>query len=157
METFEAKAKLTNANHPPRKMRLLADLIRGQSVDYALNILKYHPKKLYARKLEKLLMSCVANWKEKYGEEALEDANLYVSTVTVDEGRMLKRVRPRAQGRAFLIRRRSCHINLFVQNNNEIEHLVNQEASEVDEAPEVEDTSEGEGENQQEETKKGND
>lgn len=140
MDRLEAKARFKNAPHPPRKMRLLADIIRGQDVDYALSVLKHHPKKFYARKLEKLLLSSVANWKEKHGEKALEEADLYISEVSVDEGRVLKRVRPRAQGRAFLIRRRACHINLLVQNSNDVSHLLEKQEEEAVAEDQLEET-----------------
>lgn len=130
---MESVAKLKNSPHPARKMRLLADLIRGEEVDRALSILRFHPKKLYSRRIEKLLLSAVANWREKYGESALEEAGLFVKTVMVDNGRQLKRIQPRAQGRAYLIRKRSSHITLILENSNDVSHLLDQHDEDAEE------------------------
>ncbi|MBX5439054.1 MAG: 50S ribosomal protein L22, partial [Thermoflavifilum sp.] len=104
-------------NYPssPRKMRLLADLIRGKDVETALNILKFHPKHP-SKPLEKLLLSAIANWREKNQGERVEDAKLYVKTIFVDGGRILKRLRPAPQGRAYRIRKRSNHVTIIVDS-----------------------------------------
>ena len=112
-------AKLNNVPTSPRKMRLMADLIRGMEVTKALGVLKYSTKEA-SNKMEKLLRSAIANWEQKTGEKA-ENSNLYVSTVYVDSARMLKRLRTAPQGRGYRIRKRSNHVTLFVdtKNNNE--------------------------------------
>ncbi len=110
---MEAVAKLNNVPSSPRKMRLVADMIRGQEVDIALNILKFESKQGAAR-LEKLLISAISNWQNKFEDERLEEANLYVKEIKVDSGRMLKRLRPAPQGRAHRIRKRSNHVTLVV-------------------------------------------
>lgn len=114
---MEAIAKLKNVPTSPRKMRLVADLIRGQRVGYALSILKFTPNHA-ALKLDKLLLSAVANWQAKNPDEKLEDADLYIKTIQVDGGRMLKRLRPAPQGRAHRIRKRSNHVTLIVDAFN---------------------------------------
>lgn len=112
---MEAVAKLNNVPTSPRKMRLVADMIRGQRVEKALGILKLEPKhnSLY---LEKLLLSAVSNWESKNDEQSVEDANLVVKTIFVDGGRILKRLRPAPQGRAHRIRKRSNHVTLIVDS-----------------------------------------
>ncbi len=110
---MEAVAKLRNNPTSTRKMRLLADLIRGLDVDKALNILKYHPKHPSVP-LEKLLVSAINNWKQKNENGRVEDANLYVKTIFVDGGRTLKRMRPAPQGRGYRVRKRSNHVTIFV-------------------------------------------
>ena len=107
------KAKLVNVPTSPRKMRLVADLIRGQRVNKALNILKYEPKN-GAPKLEKLLLSAIANWGTQNQDAKLEEADLFVKEIWVDGGRQLKRLRPAPQGRAHRIRKRSNHVTLVV-------------------------------------------
>lgn len=114
---MEAIAKLNNVPTPPRKMRLVANMIRGRKVSEALNILKFEAKQ-GAPKMEKLLLSAVANWQERNEDERLEDANLFVKEVRVDGGRILKRLRPAPQGRAHRIRKRSNHITLVVDSRN---------------------------------------
>ncbi|MDF9795551.1 large subunit ribosomal protein L22 [Catalinimonas alkaloidigena] len=116
---MEAIAKLNNVPTPPRKMRLVADMIRGRKVSEALNILKFEAKQ-GAPKMEKLLLSAVANWQEKNEDARLEDADLFVKEVKVDGGRILKRLRPAPQGRAHRIRKRSNHITLVVDSHNEV-------------------------------------
>ncbi|MDQ1087418.1 MULTISPECIES: 50S ribosomal protein L22 [unclassified Siphonobacter] len=118
---MEAIAKLNNVPTSPQKMRLVADLIRGQKVNKALAILKYQPKSGSPR-LEKLLLSAIANWQEKFGEEVkLEDADLYVKTIFVDGGAFLKRLRPAPQGRAYRVRKRSNHVTLVVASKAKAE------------------------------------
>src|SRR5690606_38690063 len=99
----------------PRKMRLVADLIRGERVSRALNILKHEPK-AGAAKLEKLLLSAIYNWGVKNQDERLEEADLYVKEIWVGGGRILKRLRPAPQGRAHRIRKRSNHVTLIVDS-----------------------------------------
>jgi large subunit ribosomal protein L22 len=89
----QAYAKLCNVPTSPRKMRLVVDLIRGKEVNMALDILKFSTKEA-SRRVEKLLLSAVANWKEKNEGVRLEDANLFVKEIYVDSGRVLKRLRP---------------------------------------------------------------
>ena len=108
-------AKLNNCPTSPRKMRLVADLIRGRKVDYALHILKFNAKDASGR-LEKLLMSAIANWQSKNEGARIEDANLIVKEVFVDGGRQLKRLRPAPQGRGYRIRKRSNHITLVLDS-----------------------------------------
>jgi len=113
---MEAVAKLRNVPTSPRKMRLVADLIRGQKVAKALNQLKFEPNHNAAR-LEKLLLSAVANWQNKFEDIRLEDADLYVKEIYVDGGRILKRLRPAPQGRAHRIRKRSNHVTMVIASN----------------------------------------
>ena len=108
-----AFAKLNNCPTSPRKMRLVADIIRGEDVDKALHILKFNPKEASAR-LEKLLLSALANWESKNEGARMEDNQLFVKEVTVDSGRMLKRIQPAPQGRAHRIRKRSNHVTLVL-------------------------------------------
>jgi large subunit ribosomal protein L22 len=108
-------AKLKNVPTSPRKMRLVADLIRGERVSKALNILKYEPK-VGAPKLEKLLLSAISSWEAKHQDVKLEDADLYVKEIFVDGGRILKRLRPAPQGRAHRVRKRSNHVTLIVDS-----------------------------------------
>ncbi len=115
---MESKAYLKNCPVTPRKMRILADAIRGKGVEKALNLVKFHPKKSYGRYLEKLLLSGIANWQQKNEDEALEDHSLYVKAISVDEGRTLKRIRPAAMGRANRIRKRANHVSLVIDSHN---------------------------------------
>ena len=108
-------AKLNNCHTSPRKMRLIADLIRGMDVDIALTELKLNPKEASVR-MEKLLLSALANWEAKNEGKRMDDHNLFVSEVKVDSGRMLKRVQPAPQGRAHRIRKRSNHVTLVVDS-----------------------------------------
>ncbi|TCO04027.1 50S ribosomal protein L22 [Natronoflexus pectinivorans] len=119
----QAYARLRNVPTSPRKMRLVIDLIRGKEVNLALDILKFSTKEA-SRKVEKLLLSAVANWKEKNEGVRIEDANLYVKEAYVDSARILKRLRPAPQGRAHRIRKRSNHVTLLVDSKVSI---VNQE------------------------------
>lgn len=108
-------ARLSNCPTSPRKMRLVADMIRGKDVDMALGILKF-TKKEAATRLEGLLLSAIANWQTKNEGARIEDSRLYVSRIFVDGGRQLKRLRPAPQGRAYRIRKRSNHVTLFVDS-----------------------------------------
>jgi len=108
-----AFAKLNNCPTSPRKMRLVADLIRGLDIDKAINVLKFNPKEASLR-LEKLLLSAIANWEQKNTGSNIEESNLYIKEITVDSGRMLKRIQPAPQGRAHRIRKRSNHVTLIL-------------------------------------------
>ncbi len=115
-----AFAKLNNCPTSPRKMRLVADLIRGAQVEKALAILKFDSKEA-SRRLEKLLLSAIANWQAKNEDANVEDADLFIKEIRVDSGTMLKRLRPAPQGRAHRIRKRSNHVTLVLGSNNNIE------------------------------------
>ena len=110
-----AFAKLNNCPTSPRKMRLIADLIRGMDADKALAELKLNPKEASGR-MEKLLLSALSNWETKNEGERMDEASLYVSEIRVDGGRMLKRIQPAPQGRAHRIRKRSNHVTLVVDS-----------------------------------------
>jgi large subunit ribosomal protein L22 len=112
---MEAVARLRNYPTSPRKMRLLADLVRGLDVENALNTLKFSTKHPSVA-LEKLLLSAVANWRVKNEGVDVAGANLYVKTIMVDGGRMLKRMRPAPQGRAYRVRKRSNHVTIIVDS-----------------------------------------
>jgi large subunit ribosomal protein L22 len=111
-----AFAKLNNCPTSPRKMRLVADQVRGESIDKALAILKFSPKEA-SRRLEKLVLSAIANWQSKNESEDIEKAALYISEIKVDGGSMLKRLRPAPQGRAHRIRKRSNHVTVVLGSN----------------------------------------
>ena len=104
-------AKLMNCPTSPRKMRLVADMIRGENVEMALHILENSPQQAAGR-MRKLLLSAIANWQVKNEGVRLEDSHLFVQTVMVDGGRMLKRISPAPQGRAYRVRKRSNHVTL---------------------------------------------
>jgi len=108
-----AFAKLNNCPTSPRKMRLVADLVRGQKAEHALNILRFSQKEA-SRKLEKLLLSAIANWQAKNEDASIEDAGLFIKEIRVDGGTMLKRLRPAPQGRAHRIRKRSNHVTIVL-------------------------------------------
>jgi large subunit ribosomal protein L22 len=108
-----AFAKLNDCPTSPRKMRLVADLVRGVEIDKALSILKFTNKDAAGR-LEKLLLSAIANWQTKNDGLRLEDSNVYIKEISVDGGRMLKRLRPAPQGRGYRIRKRSNHVTLIL-------------------------------------------
>lgn len=112
---MEAVAKLNNYPTSPRKMRLLADLIRGMEVDKALGILQFNPKHP-AVPLYKLLKSAINNWEQQNTDAKVEDAGLIVKTIMVDGGRVIKRMRPAPQGRGYRIRKRSNHVTLVVDS-----------------------------------------
>lgn len=117
---MEAVARLRNYPTSPRKMRLLADLVRGMQVNEALNVLKFQAKQ-GAPIVEKLLISAISNWKSKNEDVRLEDAELYIKEIKVDSGRMLKRLRPAPQGRAHRIRKRSNHVTLIIDSATAVE------------------------------------
>lgn len=112
-----AFAKLNNCPTSPRKMRLVADLIRGEKVDRALNILRFSQKEAAGR-LEKLLLSAIANWQAKNEEADVESADLFIKEIRVDSASMLKRLRTAPQGRAHRIRKRSNHVTLVLGAND---------------------------------------
>ena len=114
---MEAVAKLNNYPTSPRKMRLLADLIRGLEVEKALGILQFNPKHP-AVPMYKLLKSAINNWEQKNSDEKVEDAGLIVKTIMVDGGRVIKRMRPAPQGRGYRIRKRSNHVTIIVDSKN---------------------------------------
>jgi large subunit ribosomal protein L22 len=115
------QAVLRNCPTSPRKMRLVTDLISGQDVNKALDILKYSPQEA-SRRLEKLLLSAIANWQAKNEGVRIEESNLYVKAVNVDSGRTLKRLQTAPQGRAYRIRKRSNHVTLVLDSmNKEVE------------------------------------
>ncbi|MCF8253809.1 MAG: 50S ribosomal protein L22 [Bacteroidia bacterium] len=126
---MEAVAKLNNCPTSPRKMRLLADLIRGKRVNDAFNILVFNAKKENSLRLEKLLRSAIANWEQKNEGSRVEDSELYVKTIFVDGGAMVKRIRPAPQGRAHRIRKRSNHVTLVVDSKAAAQ-VVNKETKE---------------------------
>jgi large subunit ribosomal protein L22 len=114
---MEAVARLRNYPTSPRKMRLLADLIRGMEAEKALNVLKFSTKDPSVP-MEKLLVSAIANWRVKNEGVDVAEANLYVKTIFVDGGRVLKRMRPAPQGRAYRVRKRSNHITIIVDSRS---------------------------------------
>lgn len=108
-------AKLNNCPTSPRKMRLVADMIRGKKVELALNSLRFSTKEAAGR-LEKVLLSAISNWQKKNEGERIEDHNLFVKEVFIDGGRQLKRLRTAPQGRGHRIRKRSNHITLILDS-----------------------------------------
>ena len=110
-----AFAKLNNCPTSPRKMRLIADLIRGMDAEKALSQLKLNPKEASGR-MEKLLLSALSNWEMKNEGKRMDENNLYVSEVKVDSGRMMKRIQPAPQGRAHRIRKRSNHVTVILDD-----------------------------------------
>ena len=115
-----AFAKLNNCPTSPRKMRLVADLIRSEKVEKALNILRFSQKEA-SRRLEKLVLSAVANWQAKNEDADVEAAALFIKEIRVDSGTMLKRLRPAPQGRAHRIRKRSNHVTVVLGTKNNTE------------------------------------
>jgi len=111
-------ARLRNVPTSPRKMRLVADLVRGMDADHALNVLQ-HTQKEAAPRVYQLLRSAIANWEVKNEGARIEDNKLYIKLISVDSGRMLKRVQPAPQGRAHRIRKRSNHVTLVLGNRVE--------------------------------------
>jgi len=125
-----AIAKLRNYPSSPRKMRLIADLIRGKEVFKALNILKFSDK-LAARPLEKLLRSAISNWESKSGAK-IDEGKAFVQTIFVDGGRQLKRLRPAPQGRGYRIRKRSNHVTIILDSYEKQEQVQEVEQEETD-------------------------
>ena len=112
------KASLKNIPTAPRKMRLVADMIRGERANVALNILRFDSKHA-SNNLEQLLLTAIADWQQANEDVALEDADLYVKEIFVDSGRILKRLRPAPQGRAHRIRKRSNHVTIVLDSHNQ--------------------------------------
>ena len=117
---MEAIAKLRNVPTSTRKMRLIADLIRGKGVDLALNTLKFDSK-IGSKRMEKLLLSAIANWQDKNKDSKIEDSDLFIKEIFVDGGKVIKRVRPAPQGRAHRIRKRSNHVTMILDSLNKTE------------------------------------
>ena len=115
---MEAVAKLNSVPTSPRKMRLVAGLIRGKSVSRALSLLKFEPNS-GSERLEKLLLSALSNWQLKNEDARIEEANLYIKEIFVNEGKMLKRLRPAPQGRGHRIRKRSNHVTVIIDSLTE--------------------------------------
>ena len=113
-------AKLNNCPTSPRKMRLMADLIRGEEVTEALNILQFSPQDA-SNRLEKLVRSAISNWESKNEGQRAEDAGLFVKEIHVDSGRVLKRLQTAPQGRAHRIRKRSNHVTVVIDSANYFE------------------------------------
>ena len=117
-------ARLRNVPTSPRKMRLVADMVRGMDVENALAVLQ-HTNKEAAGRLYKLLRSAIANWEVKNEGKRIEDNALYIKEISVDGGRMLKRIQPAPQGRAYRIRKRSNHVTLVLGNRiDELNEVV---------------------------------
>ncbi len=114
---MEAVAKLNNYPTGPRKMRLLADVVRRMEVEKALAILEHHPQH-NAIPLAKLLKSAINNWEQKNEGKSAADAGLVVKTIFVDGGRVVKRMRPAPQGRGYRVRKRSNHVTIVVDSKN---------------------------------------
>ncbi len=116
-----SQAVLHNCPTSPRKMRLMADLIRGQEVNHALDVLRYSSKEA-SKRLEKLVLSAISNWQNKNEGARIEDSNLIVKEIKVDSARMLKRIQPAPQGRAYRIRKRSNHVTVVLGSpeNNKV-------------------------------------
>jgi large subunit ribosomal protein L22 len=134
---MEAVAKLNNYPTSPRKMRLLADLIRGMEVEKALGILQFNPKHP-AVPMYKLLKSAINNWEQKNGDEKVEDAGLVVKTIMVDCGRVIRRMRPAPQGRGYRIRKRSNHVTIVVDSIHDHKETVSKKKAEKVEVAPVE-------------------
>lgn len=114
---MEAVAKLKNYPTSPRKMRLLADEIRGMDVEKAIALLEHHPQHS-ATPLNKLVRSAISNWEQKNNGQSAADSNLIVKTIFVDGARVLKRMRPAPQGRGYRVRKRSNHVTVIVDSKN---------------------------------------
>jgi len=113
---MEAVAKLNNCPTSPRKMRLVVDLVRGKKVEEALNILRFNRQKESSPRVEKLILSAIANWGQKNEGARIEESELYIKTIFVGGGPMLKRILPAPQGRAHRVRKRSNHVTLIVDS-----------------------------------------
>lgn len=115
-------AVLRNVPTSPRKMRLIADLVRGMDAHRALDVLRYNPKEASGR-VEKLLRSAIANWQQKNEGQRVEDASLFIKEIKVDAARILKRLRPAPQGRAYRVRKRSNHVTI-VLGSRKVEQVI---------------------------------
>lgn len=110
-------ARLNNCPTSPRKMRLIADLVRGMDVEKALSVMKFSDKEAAGR-IHKLLLSAMANWQAKNEGQRIEDSNLFIKEINVDGGRMLKRIHTAPQGRAHRVRKRSNHVTMIIDSRN---------------------------------------
>ena len=127
-----SSASLRNVPTSPRKMRTVADIIRGERIDKALGILKFEAK-VGASYLEQVLLSAIANWEANNANVDIEAADLYIKEVTVDSGKVLKRLRPAPQGRAHRIRKRSNHITIVVDSHADLDEIAVAPAEESNE------------------------
>lgn len=132
MNSTEFTAKVREVPTPPRKMRLMADLIRNKPVNEALNIMKFSPQ-AGAPYMEKLILNAIDGWMNRHEDADVEEAGLFVKEVRVDGGRMLKRLRPAAQGRAHRIRKRSNHVTLVIDAMNPKVVTESKEETQTDE------------------------
>ena len=121
-ENFEAKATQKHLRRSARKVRLVADMVRGKNVAKAIKRLEF-TNKAAADDVAKVIKSASANVRDKFQEERLENQDLFIKEIFVNEGATLKRIQPRAMGRANQIRKRTCHINVVVAKQEE---LINQ-------------------------------
>jgi len=119
------KSSLRNLPTAPRKMRLVADMIRGERVNLALNLLKFENKHA-AKSIEKLLLTAISDWQAANEDVKIEEADLYIKEIYVDSARILKRLRTAPQGRAHRIRKRSNHVTIVLDDFN-AESIVNNE------------------------------
>ncbi len=123
LETY--RAVLRDCPTSPRKMRLVIDMITGMDVNRALDVLKFSSKEASGR-VEKLLLSAIANWQAKNEDVRIEDSNLYIKEAFVDQGRTLRRLQTAPQGRAYRIRKRSNHVTLILDSlSKEVENISN--------------------------------
>ena len=123
-------ARLVDNSTSPRKTRLMADVVRGKDVEYALNVLKYS-KKESAEKIRKLILSAIANWQQKNETARVEDGALYVKEIFVDGGTMAKRLRTAPKGMGYRIRKRSNHITVVLDSRLEsVEEVENENQTE---------------------------
>ncbi len=130
----EYRAMLRNDPTSPRKMRLVTDMVKGMDVNRALDVLKYSHKEV-SKKVEKLVLSAIANWQEKNEGVRIEESQLYVKEIFVNQGKTLKRLRPAPQGRAFRIRKRSNHVTVIldtlVLQENATEEVENEKNTNI--------------------------
>jgi large subunit ribosomal protein L22 len=124
----KAIAILHSCPTSPRKMRLVADMIRGQQINKALDMLKFSTKDA-SRRMEKLVLSAVANWQSKNQGSRIEDSDIVVKEIFVDASTMLKRIQPAPQGRAYRVRKRSNHVTVVLGNANSSEEVETVEAT----------------------------
>lgn len=134
---MEAVAKLRNYPTSPRKMRLLADLIRGKKVEYVLSQLEHSPKHP-AVPLRKLVLSAINNWKQK--NEGGDESDLIIKTIFVDGARTLKRMRPAPQGRGYRVRKRSNHVTVIVDTKETKQKVAPVKKEKIEEAEVVVET-----------------
>ena len=125
-------AKLNNVPTSPRKMRLVADLVRGKDINESMAILKHSPKEA-SNRMYKLLLSAIANWQAKNEGARLDEAQLYISEIFVDSGRMLKRLQTAPQGRAYRVRKRSNHVTMYLQSRIAFDEEIIEETEIINE------------------------